>query len=117
MSDFDALIAQFRGIPSKYTGEPRMRARSMDRLVDDLIRKYEIEAPRIEVEIIKNWRSIVGASRAHRCKPSKIIDQSKLVITTTNTTLRMELQFDAPRILKNLHEVIGDDVIKEVVVR
>lgn len=117
MSQFDALIAQFRGIPKDYKGEPRQRARSMDGLIDQLTKKYEIEAPRIEVEIIKNWRSIVGANRAHRCKPSKIIDQHKLVITTTNTTLRMELQFDARNILKNLHEVIGDEVIKEVIVR
>jgi len=117
MSQFDDLIAQFRGIPSKYQSEPRQRARSLDQLMDRLTQQYKIESPRIEVQIIKNWRAIVGPNRAHRCKPSKILEGGKLIITTGNTTLRMELQFDAANILKNLHQEIGDDVIKEIIVR
>lgn len=117
MSEFDRLLAAFRGVPSRYRAEPRTRARSIDQLIDRLTEHYKIETPRIEVEIIRNWRAIVGSSRAHRCKPSKILDNGKLVITTTNTVLRMELQFDSAQILKNLHEVIGDHDIKEIIVR
>lgn len=117
MSEFDRLLAAFRGIPSRYRQEARPRARSLDQLMDRITEQYQIETPRIEVEIIRNWRAIVGSSRAHRCKPSKILDDGKLVITTTNSVLRMELQFDAARILQNLHHVIGDRVIKEIIVR
>ncbi len=117
MSQFDDIIAQFRGIPSQYKGPPKRRARSIDGLMDQIAKQYKIESPKIEVQIIKNWRAIVGPTRAHRCKPSKILDSGKLIITTTNTTLRMELQFESRQILKNLHQVIGDEVIKEILVR
>lgn len=85
--------------------------------MDEITEQYKIEAPRIEVQIIKNWRDIVGQSRAHRCKPNQILNSNTLVITTNNATLRMELLFDRAQILQNLHNSIGDDVIKEIVVR
>jgi len=117
MSEFDDIIAQFRGIPSRYKADPKQRFRSLDRLMDEITEQYKIEAPRIEVQIIKNWRDIVGQSRAHRCKPNQILNSNTLVITTNNATLRMELLFDRAQILQNLHNSIGDDVIKEIVVR
>jgi predicted nucleic acid-binding Zn ribbon protein len=117
MSEIDDLLAQFRGIPRTYRADPPARARNLDRLMDQLTARYKIESPRIEHLIIQHWRTIVGPHRAHRCKPSKILDDGKLVITTTNSTLRSELQFDAEQILSNLHRAIGNGTIHSIIVR
>lgn len=117
MSEEEDILAQFRGIPKGYSKEPVLRARPIHELLDKIAKTYNIEQPRIEITIIQNWRDIVGMDKAHRCKPSKIINEHTLLITTTNTTLRMELKFDQNRILKNLQRLCGDDVIRNIVIR
>mgnify|MGYP006289176123 CR=1 FL=1 len=117
MKGFEELLAQFRGIPRRYASEPKERAQAVDKLLDQITERYQIAAPRIEVEIIQNWRKIVGAEQAHRCKPSRISKSGELVITTTNPTLRMELQFKQREILKRIHNLIGSDQIQSVSIR
>ena len=117
MSSFDKLLSQFRGIPSHYQPEPKQRAKELSGFIDEITEKYSIEGPRTEVLIIQNWREIVGARDAHRCKPDKITAEGALVVTTTNSTLRMELQFNRTKILKNLQRVCGSDTITDLIVR
>lgn len=117
MSMFDHLLSQFRGIPSRYQPEPKQRAKELSGFIDEITEKYSIEGPRPEVLIIQNWREIVGSRDAHRCKPEKITPEGALIVTTTNSTLRMELQFKRTQILKNLQRICGSDTIKDLIVR
>jgi predicted nucleic acid-binding Zn ribbon protein len=93
------------------------RARSISGIMEDLAGKLKLDTPRVEEQIMRHWRDIVGSDRAHRCKPSKISRDHTLIITTTNTTLRMELQFDRARILARIQAFCGDTGIREVQVR
>ena len=117
MSEEEDMLSLFRGIPNEYTSEPKLRAKPLGELIEHIRQTCNIEAPRIEVLIIKHWREIVGPDKAHRCKPNKILKEHTLLITTTNTTLRSELQFEQAKILENLHRLCGDDIIREIVVR
>ena len=117
MSEEEDIISLFRGIPDEYVSSPKLRAKPIADLIEHISKTCNIEAPRIEVLIIKHWREIVGPDKAHRCKPNKIIRNDTLLITTMNTTLRAELQFEREKILGNLHRLCGDDHIREIVVR
>lgn len=117
MREEEEIIRIFRGLPRGYNKKPKLRAKPIDQLMERITRRYKIESPRIEIIIIQNWREIVGAQKAHRCKPSKIVKPKTLIITTTNTTLRMELQFDRKQIIKNLQRFCGKDIIQNIIVR
>ena len=117
MSEEEDMLSLFRGIPDEYASEPKLRAKPLGELIEHIRKTCNIEAPRIEVLIIKHWREIVGPDKAHRCKPNKIIRNDTLLITTMNTTLRAELQFEREKILSNLHRLCGNDLIRDIVVR
>jgi len=117
MSDFERLWAQFGGIPSSYGAKPKDREKSIRHFIDDISEQYSIESPRAEVLIIQNWREIVGAANAHRCKPNKLTRDGTLIISTHNSTLRMELQFQRSQILKNLWRFVGKDTVRNITVR
>jgi hypothetical protein len=117
MNQTERMLAAFRGIPaSALKKEPRVRAKSIEGLLDSIVRHYKIETPRVEQLIMQNWRAIVGAQNAHRCKPSKLSGET-LIITTLNPTLRMELQFNQQTILERLQHYCGKNTIQQLRIR
>ncbi len=110
------LLNEFRGLPLDYIDPPMRKAKTLDTLIEAITEKYQISPLRIEEQIIRNWKLIVGEARAHRCSPVRI-DEGTLIITTTNPTLRSELLFDQSGILKRLQQSCGDETVRAVRIR
>lgn len=111
------LIADFRRLPRDRSRAIERSTLPLGNLLDTLREQYRIGEPRLEEIIMREWRTIVGNERAHRCAPERILDGCRLVIYVSNATLRNEMQFDQRRILRRLQRIPGCHVITQLILR
>ena len=113
----ERLIAAFRGLPPpKYL----VREKSMQDLgdvIDRIIEKYKIQAPKVEDTIRDNWGIIIGARFMNKCEPAKMLSEDTLLIRVMNPIIRQELEFVKKQILENLQSVRGCEGILRIAFR
>jgi len=111
------VIADFRGLPHTVTNSSRRQPTPLDNLLVMLQEKYCLEKPSPERSLVENWEVIFGPSLCERCHPVRIKDESTLIISVTNQTLRSELQFMKRAIIKRIQSLEYCSDIKDIVVR
>lgn len=111
------LIADFRGLPRTVTHASTREPYPLDSLLVLLTEQYKLEQPSPERSLVENWTEIFGPSLAGRCTPVRIRDGQTLLIAVTNQTLRSELQFQKPAILKRIQKLKFCENIKDLVIR
>jgi predicted nucleic acid-binding Zn ribbon protein len=67
-----------------------------------------------EVKIIKGWNGVVGPFIAQYTKDLFIKD-SVLMVRLTSDSLRTELSYSKSLLLKNLNNLVGYDLLKDIV--
>lgn len=115
--NIEDVIADFRGLPRTVSASSRRDPYALDSLLTVLQEKYKLEQPSPERALVENWERIFGSSLAERCHPVRIKDNSTLVISVTNQTLRAELQFQKRTILKRIQSLEYCKEIKDLVIR
>ena len=68
------------------------------------------------VQILDVWEKIMGKTIAKYTDKIQIIG-STLFVTTTVAPLRNELMFQKQNIIARVNETLGDNVIKEVIIK
>lgn len=112
--DEEKLISEFRGLPyPAYYGKNKT-VFSLEELITQSLNRYGIDGKPIEMIIMDNWKQIIGANKAHRCCPSRIIEGGTLVISVSNTILKSELTFECRQILRRIQEIEGCQSIKNI---
>jgi Protein of unknown function (DUF721). len=95
-----------------------MHNNSNERTLSDLIKEfYEInKGPNYldEQKIINSWKSIMGAFIASHTTDLNI-KNGILFARIDSDSLRSELSFSKSLLIKNLNQVVGKDIVKEVV--
>ena len=69
-----------------------------------------------EVSIIKGWESVVGPFIAQYTR-DLYIKQGVLFVSLTSNSLRTELGYSKSLLLKNLNNLVGREVITDIVFR
>lgn len=69
-----------------------------------------------EVSIIKGWESVVGPFIAQYTR-DLYIKQGVLFVSLTSDSLRTELGYSKSLLLKNLNNLVGREVITDIVFR
>lgn len=73
--------------------------------------------PRLmEVRIQDNWEKIMGKTIARYTQSIQLID-NKLIVTTTVAPLKQELTYSKDKIIKLVNEMLGENIVKEVMIR
>ena len=67
-----------------------------------------------EVKIIKGWSGVVGSFIAQYTKDLFIKD-GVLLVRLTSDSLRTELGYSKSLLLKNLNNIVGYDLLKDIV--
>ena len=67
-----------------------------------------------EVKIIKGWNGVVGPFIAQYTKDLFIKD-GVLMVKLTSDSLRTELSYSKSLLLKNLNNLVGYDLLKDIV--
>lgn len=107
-------IPEYASIHPKRRGLYERKTQGLESLLEKMRDDYKIGVASIEEIIMRNWKSIFGTDRAHRCAPERVINNEVLVVFVSNATLRNELQFDKRRLLKKLNAIEGCQNIRDI---
>jgi len=73
--------------------------------------------PRLtEVRIQENWEQMMGKTISRYTESIQLID-GKLMITTTVAPLKQELNYSKDKIIKLVNEMLGERIVREVIIR
>jgi predicted nucleic acid-binding Zn ribbon protein len=73
--------------------------------------------PRLtEVRIQENWEQMMGKTISRYTENIQLID-GKLMITTTVAPLKQELNYSKEKIIKLVNEMLGEKLVREVIIR
>ena len=98
-------IAALRNIHPREAINWQSRERSLDLIMESIIKSHKIGIPRPEDKIIEQWKDIIGSNYAHRCRPERITPQNQLVIVISNPILRQEIEFKKRSILMRIRHI------------
>ena len=114
--NIEDIIADFRGLPHTVTASSRREPTPLDNILVVLQEKYKLEKPSPERTLVENWEHVFG-KLAGRCNPVRIKDDTTLIISVNNQTLRSELQFMKRSFLKKIQALEHCSEIKDIVIR
>ncbi len=114
--NIEDIIADFRGLPHTVTTSSRHDPAPLDSILMVLQEKYKLEQPSPERTLVENWEQVFG-KLAGRCNPVRIKDDTTLIISVNNQTLRSELQFMKRSFLKKIQALEHCSKITDIVIR
>lgn len=94
----------------------RYKVVSMGDALKDFLNKSRFKPRLMEVRIQENWEQLVGKTIARYTESVQLFD-GKLVITTTVAPLKQELNYSKDRIIRLVNDMLGEEIVKEVVIR
>ena len=110
------IIADFRRLPRTTSESSKHAPMSLDSVLEQIEKKYNLEKPSPERSIVENWNDIFG-TLASRCSPISLKDDKVLVVSVANQTLRSELQFRKRTIPKKIQALPFCETISEILIR
>lgn len=85
-------------------------------LIQKMLKSYQIEGRIQEVDLRQNWEELMG-SMINKHTRSLYINNQKLYLTVDSSVLRQELSYGKNLIIEKVNDFMGEEVIKDVVLR
>ncbi|MGO4291490.1 DUF721 domain-containing protein [Chitinophaga sp. RAB17] len=82
----------------------------------EFMNKSRMKPRLMEVRIQDNWEKLMGKTIARYTQSIQLID-NKLIVTTTVAPLKQELTYSKDKIIKLVNEMLGENIVKEVMIR
>ncbi|MBO9731105.1 MAG: DUF721 domain-containing protein [Chitinophaga sp.] len=82
----------------------------------EFMNKSRMKPRLMEVRIQDNWEQLMGKTIARYTQSIQLIDH-KLIVTTTVAPLKQELTYSKDKIIKLVNEMLGESIVKEVMIR
>jgi predicted nucleic acid-binding Zn ribbon protein len=82
----------------------------------EFMNKSRMKPRLMEVRIQDNWEKIMGKTIARYTQSIQLID-NKLIVTTTVAPLKQELTYSKDKIIKLVNEMLGENIVKDVMIR
>jgi predicted nucleic acid-binding Zn ribbon protein len=89
---------------------------TMGDALKDFMNKSRLKPRLNEVRIKENWEQIMGKTISRYTENVQLID-GKLLISTSVAPLKQELSYSKDKIIKLVNEMLGEPVVREVVIR
>jgi predicted nucleic acid-binding Zn ribbon protein len=89
---------------------------SMGDALKEFMDKSRMKPRLTEVRIQENWEQMMGKTISRYTESIQLID-GKLMITTTVAPLKQELNYSKDKIIKLVNEMLGERVVREVIIR
>ena len=86
------------------------------KVLKELLNQYRLQQKLHEHSIQDIWSSVMGKTIAAYTTALKL-RQGQLTVSISSAPLRQELSQGRDKIRRNLNEAMGEDIIKEVIVR
>lgn len=89
---------------------------TMGDALKDFMNKSRMKPRLNEVRIKENWEQIMGKTISRYTENVQLID-GKLLISTSVAPLKQELSYSKDKIIKLVNDMLGEPVVREVVIR
>lgn len=89
---------------------------SMAQALKQFLNESRIKGDMQAMQIQEAWESIMGKTVARYTDKIRLIDD-KLIITTSVGPLRNELIFQKEKIIKRINEIMGGEVVKDLLIQ
>lgn len=89
---------------------------TMGDALKDFMDKSRMKPRLTEVRIRENWEQIMGKTISRYTEGIQLID-GKLLISTNVAPLKQELSYSKDKIIKLVNDMLGEPVVREVVIR
>ncbi|SEW38356.1 Protein of unknown function [Chitinophaga sp. YR573] len=89
---------------------------SMGDALKEFMDKSRMKPRLTEVRIQENWEQMMGKTISRYTESIQLID-GKLMITTTVAPLKQELNYSKDKIIKLVNEMLGERLVREVIIR
>lgn len=87
--------------------------RPLKRIIQEMMRQYQMEDKYYEVSLNKAWERLMGESIANRTKRLRL-KEGILYIHLNSSALREELSYGREKIRQRMNGFLGRDLIDEV---
>lgn len=111
------LIAALRGLPPDRSRARLQSEQDMGKVMDAVIRQYEIDAAKPEEAILAEWPHLVGEHNARHTRPWKLDRSNRLFVAVSNPVVKQELQFHKKLILERIGRLPGCGKIRQIIFR
>lgn len=85
-------------------------------LLKRMVEVYKLKGKLNEARLRSAWANLMGASIAKHTD-SLSLHQDRLFLRITSAPLRQELSFAKDKIIRLMNEELGEDYIKDVIIR
>ena len=85
-------------------------------LIQKMLKSYKIEGKVKEVELRQNWEKLMG-TMIDKHTSSIYLKDNKLFLTVDSPVLRQELSYGKTLIIEKVNDFMGEELIKDVVLR
>ena len=109
-----AIIGSFRGIPGDYDRSREERVETLDQAIARILERALPREDSVEQQLMSRWRDLLGPKLAERSHPERILPDGTLVIRSTTATVRQELVFESPAIIRCLGTVLPSAGIRRI---
>lgn len=93
-----------------------MATYSMSEALQQFLKESRLKGDVQALQIYDAWESIMGKTVARYTDQIRLID-GKLIITTSVAPLRNELRFQKEKIINKVNELMGAQVVKELLIQ
>lgn len=85
-------------------------------LITKLLETYNLTEKRSEVRLTQNWSDVVGTMISSHTSNIKVV-KNQLIITVTSAPLKNELKYLKETLIHKVNEYLGNEQIKEIIIR
>ena len=85
-------------------------------VIDRLLKQYNLDTKFNEHEIIAHWNKMLGQMIANKTRQISFRD-GVLYVSLESSVIRKELHFAKEKLIANLNESLGKEIIKEIQLR
>lgn len=84
--------------------------------LNDAVKQIGIDRRLKQQQIVNEWREIVGDAVANAATIKKF-EYGRLTLTVVNAVWRQELSLAKENLREKINEVVGEEIVKEIILR
>ena len=94
----------------------RTEAKSIAEIIGDFMQQEDLEAPMLEHKPLHLWQDVVGPG-VNRMTTERYVENGVITVKISSAALRNDLMLSRSSIIAQLNQLVGKEVIREIVFR
>lgn len=94
----------------------RTEAKSIAEIIGDFMQQEDIELTMLEHRALQHWVNVVGPG-VNRMTTERFVENGVITVKINSAALRNDLMLSRSSIIAQLNQLVGKEVIKEIIFR